>query len=70
MPLDLATEGLLFDCGADDVVARTSERVIQSFGEALESRNAMAQWVGPGSTEKPGTRYGCVVAADSESWWS
>ena len=41
-PFDLLTEGLSFrGCGADDVVTRTLERVIQGFREALESRNEL-----------------------------
>jgi hypothetical protein len=36
-PFDLLTEGLSFSsCGADEVVTRTLERVIQGFREALE----------------------------------
>jgi hypothetical protein len=37
-PFDLLTEGLsLSSCGADDVVTRTLDRVIQGFREALEA---------------------------------
>ncbi|MCK4305632.1 MAG: hypothetical protein KAY24_15450 [Candidatus Eisenbacteria sp.] len=39
-PFDLLTEGLYFSsCGADDLVTRTLDRVVQGFREALASRN-------------------------------
>ncbi len=40
-PSDLPTEGLLCNCGADDVVTRTFQCVILGFWEALDSRNDM-----------------------------